>query len=517
MPCDIAARSKMPTRASAQPVAGAAVPGGGSPPGRLHGARRGTLRVATLLLLVLLWTPLTARGAQPADVLSSLEKRATGDLDEMLAKRRIRVLLVYNKTFYFVDRGRQRGATYDLARAFEDDLNRRLKTGHLRVNVVFIPVGRDELLPGLVEGRGDIAAANLTITEERRQQVDFSDPIATGVNEIVVTGPSSPPIERAQDLAGQEVFVRKSSSYHESLLRLNSELQQAGKPAVRLKLAPETLEDEDLLEMVNAGLVRFVVVDSHKAEFWAQIFPKIRLHPDATVRTGGEIAWAFRKNSPKLRATVNRFVATHKMGTSFGNQTFNRYLRSAKYVRNSLEPEEVAKYDRTVALFRKYGDRYGFDALMLTAQGYQESQLDNQRRSHAGAVGVMQVLPSTGKEMQVGDVRQLDPNIHAGVKYLRFMSDRYFKDAPMDPVDKMLFAFASYNAGPAKIARLRKEAKQAGLDPNVWFNHVERIAAKVIGRETVQYVSNIFKYYVAYRLLEDERQEREQAKQQKPA
>ena len=183
------------------------------------------------------------------------------------------------------------------------------------MNVVFIPVSRDELLPGLVEGRGDIAAANLTITDERRQQVDFSDPFYTGVDEIVVTGPKSPPIESVQDLAGQEVFVRKSSSYHESLLRLNAELQQAGKPAVRLKLAPETLEDEDLLEMVNAGLVRLVVVDSHKAEFWAQIFPKIRLHPEAAVRTGAEIGWAFRKNSPKLSAAVNRFLATHKKGT----------------------------------------------------------------------------------------------------------------------------------------------------------------------------------------------------------
>ena len=435
----------------------------------------------------------------------------------MIAKRRIRILVIYNKTFYFVDRGRQRGATYDLGRAFEDDLNRRLGTGNLKVNVVFIPVSRDQLIPGLVKGLGDIAAANLTITDERRQQVDFSVPLFTGVDEIVVTGPASPPIESAQDLAGQEVFVRKSSSYHESLLRLNAELEQAGKRAVRLKLAPETLEDEDLLEMVNAGLVRFVVVDSHKAEFWAQIFPKIRLHPNAAVRTGGEIAWAFRKNSPKLRAALNPFLDAHKKGTSFGNQTFNRYLRSAKYVRNSLAPKELEKYQRTVALFRKYGDRYGFDALMLTAQGYQESQLDNQRRSRAGAVGVMQVLPTTGQEMKVGDVRQLDPNIHAGTKYLRFMTDRYFKDAPMDPVDKMLFAFASYNAGPAKVAQLRKEAKETGLDPNVWFNHVERIAAKRIGRETVQYVSNIYKYYIAYRLLDDERQERERAKQLKPA
>jgi membrane-bound lytic murein transglycosylase MltF len=504
----------MPSR---RPLADPAAPGGGCPTRRLHGIRREPLTVATLLLLVLAWTQIPARAAQPADVLSALEKRATGDLDEMLAKRRIRVLLVHSKTFYFVDRGRQRGATYDFVRAFEDDLNRRLNTGNLRVNAVFIPVSRDELLPGLVAGRGDIAAANLTITDERRQQVDFSTPIFDGVDEIVVTGPKSPPIGSVQDLAGQEVFVRQSSSYHESLLRLNTELQQAGKPAVRLKLAPETLEDEDLLEMVNAGLVRLVVVDSHKAEFWAQIFPKIRLHPEAAVRTGGQIAWAFRKNSPKLSAAVNRFLATHKKGTAFGNQLFTQYLRSTKFVRNAHEPEELAKYERTVALFRKYGDRYGFDALMLTAQGYQESQLDNQRRSHAGAVGVMQVLPTTGKEMQVGDVRQLDPNIHAGTKYLRFMTDRYFKDAPMDPVDKMLFAFASYNAGPAKIARLRKEAKQAGLDPNRWFNHVERIAAKRIGRETVQYVSNIYKYYIAYRLLEDERQERELAKQQKPA
>ena len=264
-------------------LADPAAPGGGCPTRHLYGVRRGTPTVATLLLLLLAWTPIPARAAQPADVLKTLEKRATGDLDDMLAKRRIRVLLVYSKTFYFLDRGRQRGATYDLARAFEDDLNRRLKTGTLRVNVVFIPVSRDELLPGLVEGRGDIAAANLTITDERRQQVDFSDPLGTGVSEIVVTGPSSPPIERAEDLAGREVFVRKSSSYYESLLRLNSELQQAGKPPVRLRLAPETLEDEDLLEMVNAGLVRFVVVDNHKAEFWAQIFPKIRLNTDATV------------------------------------------------------------------------------------------------------------------------------------------------------------------------------------------------------------------------------------------
>jgi membrane-bound lytic murein transglycosylase MltF len=478
--------------------------------------REPSIRVALVAALALLvWLTLPPRPARSADeLLAHVETPWKGDLDQMIKRRRIRALVVYSKTFYFLDRGRQRGTTYDTMHAFEDQLNRRLGTGHLKVQVIFIPVSRDELLPGLAQGRGDIAAANLTITDERRQLVDFSDPLATGVDEIVVTGPKSPPIASAQDLSGQEVFVRKSSSYYESLVSLNVELQKAGKAAVRLKLAPEALEDEDLLEMLNAGLIRLVVVDSHKAEFWAQIFANIHLHPEAAVRTDGDIAWAFRKESPKLKAAVNRFVATHKRGTSFGNQVFNRYLKSTKFVKNALDPAEIAKYERTVTLFRKYGDQYDFDWLMLTAQGYQESQLDNARRSRAGAVGVMQVLPKTGQEMQVGDVHQLDPNIHAGTKYLRFMRDRYFEDAPMDPIDKTLFAFASYNAGPAKIARLRKEAKASGLNPNVWFNNVERVVALRIGRETVTYVSNIFKYYVAYRLLEDERQERESAKKQ---
>jgi membrane-bound lytic murein transglycosylase MltF len=446
------------------------------------------------------------------EALQALEKTWTGDLDGMIKRRTIRALVVQSKTFYFVDRGRQRGASYDALKAFEDELNKRLKTGHLRVNVVFIPVSREALIPGLVAGRGDIAAANLTITPERQREVDFSAPVQTGVREIPITGNGTPKMTRPEDLSGREVFVRQSSSYHQSLVRLNAGLEKAGKKPVRLRLAPEALEDEDLLEMVQAGLVPTVIVDSHKAQFWVQIFPRLTLHPDAAVREGGSIAWAFRKGSPKLAEAVNRFVKTHGERTAFGNEIFRRYLKSTKWVKSSTSPSEVAKFERTVALFRKYGDRYEFDYLLITAQGYQESQLDQSRRSPAGAIGVMQVLPATGKEQKVGDIRELDPNVHAGVKYLRSIADRYFKDATMDPVNRGLFTFAAYNAGPAKIARLREEAARAKLDPNVWFNNVEVIAAKRIGRETVQYVSNIYKYYIAYKLLEEERLEREQAK-----
>ena len=451
--------------------------------------------------------------AGPA-LVAAATKPWVGDLDGMIERRMVRVLVVYSKTFYFVDQGTQRGASYDVFKAFEDELNKTLKTKHVRVHVVFVPVSRDELLPALVAGKGDVAAANLTITPERQKTVDFASPIFGGVSELVVTGPQSPRIEVLDDLAGKEVFVRRSSSYHESLLALNDRFRAEGKAEVRITPAPESLEDEDLLEMVNAGLIGIVVVDSHKAEFWAQVFPAVVLHRDVAVRTGGEIAWAIRKGSPKLRAALDEFSATRKSGTAFGNELFRRYLKNVKYVKNAAAEAELAKFKELVRCFRRYGKDYGLDWMLMAAQGYQESRLDQNAKSRVGAIGVMQVMPATGRELQVGDVRLVEPNINAGVKYIRQIIDRHFKDEPMDEVNRTLFAFAAYNAGPGRIRALRKEATKRGLDPNVWFNNVELVAAEKIGRETVTYVSNIYKYYIAYRLVQGEYLERRDARQQ---
>jgi membrane-bound lytic murein transglycosylase MltF len=436
----------------------------------------------------------------------------TGDLDGMIERRMIRVLVVYSKTFYFIEKGAQRGVTYDTFHAFEEGLNKKLRTKHLRVNVVFIPTSRDELLSGLVAGRGDIAAANLTITPERQKMADFASPILRDVKEIVVTGAGSPEIKTIDDLAGKEVFVRRSSSYYESLVALNQRFRKEGKPKVTLVPAPEDLEDEDLLEMQSAGLIPVLVVDSHKAEFWKQIFPRLVLHPEVAVRTEGEIAWAIRKNSPKLKAELDAFSAAHGKGTAFGNEIFRRYLKSTRYVKNATAEAELKKFRELIAYFRKYGDKYGMDWMLMAAQGYQESRLDQNVRSPVGAIGVMQVMPATGKELNVGDITQIDPNVHAGVKYVRFMIDQYYKNEPMDDLNKGLFAFASYNAGAGRIQQLRKEAATRGLDPNVWFHNVERIAAEKIGRETVTYVSNIYKYYIAYSLVQKEYIERQQAR-----
>ena len=465
------------------------------------------------------WAQSPAKGSAPKDpsayvLPDATAKKWTGDLDGMIKRRLIRVLVTYSKTHYFVDRGTQRGLNYDSFRLFEDDLNKKLKSKHIRVHVVFVPVSRDDIIPALLEGRGDIAAANLTITPERLKQVDFSDPFKANVSEIVVTGPGAGPIASVEDLSGKEVYVRKTSSFYDSLQKLNADLTKAGKTPVRVRLASENLETEDILEMTNAGLIKITIADSHIAEFWKKVLPKIVVYPEAAIRIGSDIAFMIRKDSPLLKQEINGAIALYPQGSAVRNQILQKYLKSTKFVKNATSREEIVKFERTVEFFRKYGHNYGMDYLLMMAQGYQESRLDQNAKSPVGALGVMQVMPATGKDMNVGDINQIEPNIHAGVKYIRFMVNQFYENEPMDKLNKGLFAFAAYNAGPGRVSQLRREAAKRGLNPNVWFNNVEVVAAEKIGRETVTYVSNIYKYYIAYSLVTEEQEERKKAREE---
>ena len=347
--------------------------------------------------------------------------------------------------------------------------------------MVFILERPDQLLPGIAAGKGDIAAANLTVTPERQKLVDFSVAGLSNVSEVVVTGSASPKVASLDDLSGKEVFVRKSSSYYESLVALNKKFSTEKKPRITLKEAPETLEDEDLLQMLNAGLISMTIVDKHIADFWKQIFPQLTVHDNVAVRTGGEIAWAFRKGSPQLKATVDDFATRNKVGTATGNQLLTRYLKNVKYVKNAASEEERKKFLALIQYLQKYGNQYDVDWVLMGAQGYQEWQLNQNAKSPVGAIGVMQVMPATGKDMKVGDITETEANIHAGIKYMRFMIDQYYEKEPMTKLDKALFAFASYNAGPGRVRELRQEAAKRGLDPNVWFHNVEYVAAEKIG------------------------------------
>jgi membrane-bound lytic murein transglycosylase MltF len=441
-------------------------------------------------------------------------KAWTGDISGMRSRRVIRILVPYSKTIYFIDKGEQFGTAVELGEELGEWLNKGKKNEIEKIRIAFVPTPRDKLLSGLNEGVGDIAAGNLTITPERLQIVDFTNAGIRDVREILVTGPAAPAISKIEDLAGKEVYARKSSSYYTHLVRLNATIATQGLAAIKIVPADENLEDEDLMEMVSAGLLPYVIVDNHKAGIWVKVFAGLKLRDDIFINEAGEIAWAIRKNSPQLKKELNAFFEKHRVGSDFGSDLRNRYYTKEKMVRRAYAPEDMKRFNEYVGFFRRYGTEYNFDYLMIIAQGYQESNLKQSERSRSGAVGVMQMKPSTASDKAIaisGIETSAEKNIQSGNKYLRYIITQYINDPALDARNQTLFAFAAYNAGPNKFKLIRAKAQQMGLDPNVWFGNVENAAAAVIGRETVQYVSNIYKYYIAYSMVEQQLVEKTEA------
>lgn len=443
-----------------------------------------------------------------------------GDLDGIIAERfgLIRLLTVFEPLHYAVDGPKQGGITYEAAREFEEFLNARLGISRAedRVHVVLVPVRRDELIPFIRDGRGDIAAANLTITDERLREVDFSEPFVSDAYEIVVTGPDAEPIEALEDLSGRSVYVRRSSSYRESLETVNRELEAIGLPGAEIVEVHELLDDGAILEMVHDGDIPATVVDAHIAEFWLQLYPNLSLHDSVRPRENSLIAFAVQKGTPELVGHINAFAKAHGKGTYLGNVLIRRYFDSPNWVERVSRYEVGRRLDDLMATFQASAERYDLDWRRLAAQAYQESGLDQSRRSSRGAIGLMQLMPATAREMGFDDVSTVESNIEAGAKYMRHVIDTYFSEVENNPgldpeaahEQAYALALASYNAGPTRISRIRGEAASRGLDPNVWFGGVEPLVARTVGAEPINYVDNIFEYSVRIQLHQRMRQDR---------
>ncbi len=473
-------------------------------PQTLHRGNRLLNTVVPPLLVMLMAGP---GSANEAALVEHLEvERSTADLPAMRERRRVRALVTYSLTdFSIMPDGRPTGLQVELLGQYEKHLNRGIKREEEKTQVVLIPTTFDRLLTDLAQGRGDIAAALLTRTAARRKQFDFASGRAMKVDELVVVHKDITGIEAVEDLAGRTVHVLRNSSYVEHLRALNDRLATAGLAAIDIREADSHLLSEDILEMVDAGILPITVVDDYKARLWAQVLPDIRVLEQVKAKSGNTLGWAVRKNNPELHKDLNRFAQTVKKGSLLGNILFRRYLQNPERIKNPLAEHERSRFREVVGLFAKFADRYGFDVLAVTAQAYQESKLDHATRSHRGAVGIMQLLPSTAADPNVGidDIARLENNIHAGVKYLAFLRDRYFADPQITAENRLALSWAAYNAGPANVRKMRAKAEQMGLDPNVWFGNVELAAAGTVGPEPVQYVRNIFKYYVAYALVRD--------------
>ena len=422
--------------------------------------------------------------------------RRTDDRSEKW--KTVRVLVSFNKTNFFEAGGQIKGLEAELMRQYEKYLRQGAK-----INVIFIAQPFKELIPALIDGRGDVAAAGLTITPERQKQVEFTDPYIKNIDEIIVAAQGVTGLEHKTDLSGRKIHVVSGSSYVQHLKELNHQFAQDSLKPIEIVEANENLESEDLMQMVNAGIFELMVVDNHIAKLWSMVLKNVILREDLKIHSGGNIAWAVRKNNPRLLSNLNTFLREHREGTLLGNMLIKRYYEKTKWIQNPLEKAEKKHLKQVGVLFRKYAKMYGFDWLKIAALAYQESRFDQEKKSGRGAVGVMQIKPDTAADPNVNikDVFKLENNIHAGVKYLAFLRDRYFDDAAIDPNAKVNFTVAAYNAGPARIESLRRKAQEMGLDQNKWFFNVEHAARKEIGMETVQYVANLNKYYIAYKSM----------------
>ena len=381
----------------------------------------------------------------PPEKSNTLLQPDRSSFEQMVEKRLIRVLVAYNQTNFFLDRGRARGIVAEALEQFEKYLNDQLKLGTRPLDVVPIPVNRDQLITLLAEGRGDLAAGSITITPEREAMVDFSAPTAKAVAELIIGGPSSPRLESLDDLAGQTVMVRRSSSFYANLIRLSDSFEQAGQEPIEILLAEESLETEDLLEMVNAQLVPFTVADDYLAGFWQQVLTGLVINPKLAIAADQRLGWAVRKDADGTLDWLNRFVNENRKGTLLGNILINRYLKSTQFINNAASKEARERFEQVASLFRKYGEQYDFDHLLLMAQGYQESGLDQGVRSPVGAIGIMQLMPATAKDMGVVNALSPEDNINGGVRYLAMLLEQHSGNTTL--------ATAAYNAGPGAVRR----------------------------------------------------------------
>ena len=291
--------------------------------------------------------PDAAAAAQPtasgADVAADDEERALeiaikpwkGDFQQMLERKRIRVLVPYGRTLYFNDKGAERGLSVENVRDFERYINRKYVKDKRPVMVLILPTTRDKLLSQVAAGMGDIAAGNLTVTEARRKTVDFVAPDDyRTVDELIVTGAGAPELKTIDDLSGKTVAARPTTSQYESLQALNRRFAAQKKRPITIQQLPVALEGEDILEMTNAGILDIVVVDDWMADLWAQVMPNIKVRKDLVVRDEGRTGWAIRKGSPGLHAAIMDFYRENLVKQGVAAYRLTQYSKKIKQIQN---------------------------------------------------------------------------------------------------------------------------------------------------------------------------------------
>lgn len=431
---------------------------------------------------------------------SGILEEYRNDLDQMLKTGRIRVLTTYGYGNYFIHEGQTLGFEYAMMEEYKKHLNRNRSRRLVPLQFYYIPIPYHLLLKALRKGYGDIVAANLTILPQRENEVKFTNPYLLELKELLVTQKGIKEINKLEDLAGTEIYVREESSYYYRLVQLNKQLKAKELSPISIKILSGFMNTGEIIEMVNAGIIKRTIADSHIANIAEKLLPEIKIHRRVVLNDKVNLGWMVRRNNPQLRESLNDFIKTVKKGTLKGNIFFNRYFKKNPWARQALSRGDMDRFSHYAPLFKKYGDRYKLDWILLAAQAFQESGFNSQVRSNMGAIGLMQLLPATAKDMGFEDITVPEKNIHAGVKYMHWLIVHYFSDKSMTKDDQLRFALAAYNTGPGNIRKSRRMTQKMGHDPNRWFSHTEMGTLSAVGLEPVHYVRNINRYYLSFLL-----------------
>ncbi|QWD63663.1 transglycosylase SLT domain-containing protein [Polynucleobacter sp. MWH-UH2A] len=440
--------------------------------------------------------------AQSSRSLTSGDELWTGTYDQMLERGLIRVAVPYDRTIYINDKGTPRGLAVDMARVYESWANaKNAGQGKNKVVVKLIPVARADLFTALSSGKADIVIGNLGVHQSLPNSNEFLLNHAFRFNrEVLISGPSSINVANIQDLSGQTVYGGPNINFDATLQPLNKDLKKAGKSPVNLVSPLGVLDDEDLLEIVDAGLIPFVIVADWKAKLWQPVYKQLEIHNDIYADDLGWVGSAVRASNADLNAELSEFYRTDIFNKALDAFHEQEYKDHAKGLKDPVEKSAWARFESMRLLFDKYGTEYKIDPLFIASLGFQETLLNQNLVSKVGAVGVMQLMPTTGNALGVGDIHLLEPNIHAGADYMNELITKYFPNINFTGNNRAIFAVASYNIGPNNVAKARDLAKQQGFDPDQWFGNVEFAAAEHMGYEPMVYVRNVYKYFISYEL-----------------
>ncbi len=435
------------------------------------------------------------------------------DLKEIKEAGVLRVITTYSPTRYFLYKGRTMGFEYEIFSRLAENLDVKLE--------IIIAKNVDSVIPMLNRGEGDIIAVGYTITRNRKEEVNFTDPYIITHQSLVQKKPDNwrkmsvhnikkQLVTDVIDLLHDTVSVRQNSSYYMRLKELSNELGDT----IYINVLPGEITDEETIELVSDGKIKYSVIDNNLAAIHKSHFPNIDVN--TPISLSQRIAWAVRKNSPELLETINKGLKSIKKKPDY-NVIYNKYFNNRSQFRKRMRSEyytgstgKISKYDDLV---KKYSRNLGWDWRLVKALIYQESMFDNHNKAWSGAEGLMQLMPSTAKELGVENIKDPEQNIKAGTRYLRRMYD-YWEGIP-DSIQRIKFAMASYNSGYSHVKDAQSLAKKYNKDTLTWDDNVDFYILNlskpkyyndnvvkygyVRGREPYNYVIEIFERYKDYK------------------